>query len=323
MRQSSYPATMRIWSLRRYSLLLLLPLLFVAVGCQKVEKPLPANGPQFFATPETAGKALYDVAKSDSSDAVLAIFAPDAKDYLLTGNAEDDRVALSAFAADYDQMHRWSSLDRGGMVLNVGFENYPFPFPLKKNASGQWYFDSAEGKQEFAARRIGDNELTVIDVLHEMVAAQKEYFSMLQNGEKVHQYAQNIRSAEGKHDGLYWKPAPGERESPLGPLAARASAEGYKSSAESPQPFHGYLYRILTEQGVNAKGGAHSDIVNGKLTRGFAILAYPAEYRNSGVMTFIVSQDGEIFQKDMGPNTANDAKDTTKFDPDESWSIAK
>lgn len=320
MRQSRYPAPQSIWSLRWYSLLVLL---LVVGGCDRSPKQLPAEGPKFFATPDEAGKSLYEAAKSSNSDSVLAIFGPDAKDYLLTGDAADDRVAMSAFAADYDQMHRWSPLERGGMVLNVGVENYPFPFPLKKNSSGRWYFDTAEAKEEFAARRIGDNELIVLEILREGVAAQAEYFSKVQAGEKVRHYAARISSQEGKHDGLYWKAAPGEPDSPLGPLAARASAEGFKADAESPQPFHGYFYRILAEQGPSAKGGAHSYLVNGNMTRGFAILAYPAEYRKSGVMTFIVSQDGQVFQKDLGENTLSDAKAIVKFDPDQSWNATE
>ena len=321
MRQSRHPAAQGIWYLKWYFLSVLVTLLFVVAGCDKAPQPAPAEGPRYFATPDAAGKSLYDAAKSGDPEAVLSIFSPDAKDYLLTGNSEDDRAAMSAFAADYDQMHRWSPLERGGMVLNVGIENYPFPFPLKKNASGQWYFDTAEAKREFAARLVGDDELTVLKILREGVVAQAEYFSTLQAGEKVKHYAQKIRSDEGKHNGLYWKPGPGEAESPLGPLAARASAEGFTGTPESPQPFHGYFYRILTEQGASAKGGAHSYLENGEMTRGFAILAYPAEYGVSGVITFIVSQDGQVFGKDLGPNTVNDAKAITKFDPDESWSV--
>ena len=323
MTQSRYPAVQSIWSLRWYSLLILTTVLFVGTGCDKAAKPDPPEGPRFFATPDSAGKELYDAAKSGNSDAVLAIFGTDAKDYLLTGNTADDQKAMSAFAADYDQMHRWSALEKGGMVLNVGIENYPFPFPLKKNASGQWHFDAAGAREEFAARRIGDNELTVLEVLHQGVVAQKEYFSKLQAGEKTRHYAEKIRSQEGKHDGLFWEPAAGEADSPLGPLAARASTEGFDTNAGSLLPFHGYYYRILKEQGPSAKGGEHSYRVNGDMTRGFAILAYPAEYRASGVMTFMVDQDGVIFQKDLGPNTVDEAKAITKFDPDESWSMAE
>ena len=323
MRQSRYPSLSSIWSHSSYPLLVLVILLFVVPGCNKAPQPAPAEGPRYFASPDAAGKALFDAAKSGNSDAVLAIFGHSAKEYLLTGNSADDRKRMAAFATDYEQMHRWSPLERGGMVLNVGIENYPFPFPLKKKMSGEWYFDTAEAKVEFAARLVGDNELNVLQVLNEGVAAEAEYFSKLRSGEKVKQYAQKVRSTEGKQDGLYWDPLPGEPESPLGPLAARATQEGYEGSGESPQPFHGYLYRILTGQGANAKGGAHSYLEDGKMTRGFAILAYPAQYRISGVMTFIVSRDGQIFQKDLGPNTVSEAKAITNFDPDESWSMAE
>jgi Protein of unknown function (DUF2950) len=323
MRQSRYPASQSIWSRNSHSLWFLVILFLVVAGCNKTPKLVPAEGPHYYATPDAAGKSLYDAAKSGNSDAVLAIFGQGAQEYLLTGNSDDDRVAMAAFASDYEEMHRWSPLERGGMVLNVGVENYPFPFPLKKKASGEWYFDTAEAKVEFAARLVGDNELNVIQVLHEGVAAEAEYFSKLRNGETVKQYAQKIRSTEGKEDGLYWIPPPGQPESPLGPLAARAAQEGYEGTGENPQPFHGYFYRILTGQGSNAKGGAYSYLKDGKMTRGFAILAYPAEYRTSGVMTFIVSQDGQIFEKDLGPNTANDAKAMDKFDPDESWTVAE
>lgn len=323
MRQSRYPAAENTGSRGWYSLSVLVVLLFVAGGCNKTPKLAPAEGPQYYATPDAAGKSLYDAAKSGKGDAVLAIFGPGAKEYLLTGNSDDDRSAMAAFAGDYEQMHRWSPLERGGMVLTVGVENYPFPFPLKKTASGQWYFDTTEAKREFAARLVGDNELNVLAVLKEGVAAEAEYFSKLRNGEKVQQYAQKIRSTEGRQDGLYWVPVPGESESPLGPLAARASAEGYEGSGETPEPFHGYFYRILTGQGRSAKGGDRSYIEDGRMTRGFAILAYPADYRVSGVMTFIVSQDGQIFQKDLGPNTASEAKAITRFDPDETWTATE
>jgi hypothetical protein len=323
MRQSRYPAAKSTWSRRWSSLSVCFVLLVVAAGCHRPPKAAPAEGPQYFATPDAAGKSLYDAAKSGSAEGVLAIFGPGAKEYLLTGNPADDRAAMAAFATDYEQMHRWSPLERGGMVMNVGAENYPFPFPLKKTPSGQWFFDTAEAKQEFAARLVGDNELNVLAILKEGVAAEAEYFSKPRNGAKIRQYAQKIRSTEGQQDGLYWEPAPGEPQSPLGPVAARASAEGYEGTGETPEPFHGYFYRILTAQGPSAKGGEQSYLENGKMTRGFAILAYPAKYRVSGVMTFIVSQDGQIFQKDLGPDTVTTAKAINKFDPDESWSMAE
>jgi hypothetical protein len=321
MMQRNFNVTSDSGALRSCASIVLLALLAFSVGCQKPESIAPSVGPKTFATPEAAAKSLYDAAKSGDSNAVLAIFSPDAKDFLLVGDADQEKSNLAAFVADFEKMHRWSKVENDGEVLDVGVENYPFPFPLMKNSSGQWYFDTTAAKKEFLARQIGDNELTVVDILNAMADAQSEYFSQPQLGSNVKQYAQKFTSSDGKHDGLYWKVAEGEPESPLGPLAARASAEGYKSgTAEAPAPFHGYFFRILTEQGPNAYRGAKKYIVNGNMTGGFAFIAYPADYRTSGVMTFIINQDGDIYEKDLGPETADIAKSTFAFDPDDSWS---
>ncbi len=300
-----------------------LALVLFSAGCQnKPEAPGATAEPKMFASPSAAADALYAAAKSGDSNSVLSIFPAEAKDYLVTGDAEEDKAALNAFASDYDKMHRWGKLDSGGQVLTVGIENYPFPFPLLKNSSGQWYFDATSAKKEFLARQIGDNELTVADIMSAMADAQSEYFTKPQLGSKVKQYARKFVSSDGAHDGLYWKPATGEPDSPLGPLAARASAEGYKSGpTDSPTPFHGYFFRILTEQGPDAPGGAKNYIVKDNMTGGFAFIAYPAEYRVTGVMTFIVNQDGNIYQKDLGPETTEDAKSATTFDPDSTWTL--
>ncbi|HKN25679.1 MAG TPA: DUF2950 domain-containing protein [Candidatus Acidoferrum sp.] len=293
-------------------------------GCQKAVQQQQALGPKTFPSPESAGKAVYSAAKAQDTNAVLAIFGREGREYLLTEDPTQDQAALKEFAGNYEQMHRWAALEGGGLVLDVGAENYPFPFPLVKTADGQWTFSTDQAKKEILARQIGENELTVIDVLNQMADAQTEYFGTTHDGSKVKQYAQRFTSSEGKHDGLYWKVAEGESESPLGPLAARASAEGYqKGTKESPEPFHGYFYRILKEQGAHAEGGAKNYVVNGSMTKGFAILAYPAEYRKSGVMTFMIGQDGRVYQKDLGPETGNTAKAMTSFDPDETWSIVE
>lgn len=287
-------------------------------GCQKSEQ-IP-SGPRTFASPDAAGIAVYDAAKAGDENALLAIFGPGATELVTSGDPVQDKAARDHFAASYDQMHRWGKLTSGGMVLNVGADNYPFPFPLLKNSSGQWYFDSAEAKDEILVRRIGDNELATIGVLNAMADAQADYFGQTHDGGKVHQYAQKFVSDEGRQDGLYWKVADEQPESPLGPLAANASADGYGgSSQQGPQPFHGYFYRILTKQGSHAHGGAKNYIVNGNMDGGFAFLAYPAEYRNSGVMTFLINQDGVVFQKDLGEKTADVAKSITEFDPDNTW----
>jgi hypothetical protein len=206
------------------------------------------------------------------------------------------------------------------MVLDIGIENYPFPFALLKNSSGEWYFDSSSAKQEILARRIGGNELATVDALHGMADAQAEYFSQTRNGSHLRQYAGKFISDDGKQNGLYWKPADeNQPESPLGPLAAYASAESHAGSVQAPQPFHGYLYRILTKQGERARGGAKEYIVNGDMTGGFAILAYPAEYGNSGVMSFFINQDGVVFENNLGESTADGAKAITAFNPDDGW----
>ena len=293
-------------------------------GCQKAVQQQQALGPKTFPSPESAGKAVYSAAKAQDTNAVLAIFGREGREYLLTEDPTQDQAALKEFAGNYEQMHRWAALEGGGLVLDVGAENYPFPFPLVKTADGQWTFSTDQAKKEILARQIGENELTVIDVLNQMADAQTEYFGTTHDGSKVKQYAQRFTSSEGKHDGLYWKVAEGESESPLGPLAARASAEGYqKGTKESPEPFHGYFYRILKEQGAHAEGGAKNYVVNGSMTKGFAILAYPAEYRKSGVMTFMIEKDGRVYQKDLGPETGDTAKAMTSFDPDETWSIVE
>jgi hypothetical protein len=289
----------------------------LAVGCKK--SPEAPSGPQTFTSPDNAGQAVYTAAKAGDSNALLAIFGPEAKELIFSGDPVQDKSGLDLFTSRYDQMHRWGKLANGGMVLDIGAENYPFPFALLKNSSGQWYFDTASAKEEVLARRIGGNELATVDILHAMADAQAEYFSKTHDDSRVRQYAQKFISDEGKQNGLYWKPADeNQPESPLGPLAAHAAAEGY-GNAQAPQPFHGYIYRILTKQGERAHGGAKDYVVNGAMTGGFAILAYPAEYGNSGVMSFLISRDGVVLQKNLGDNTSDAAKAITAFDPDDTW----
>ncbi|MGP0095912.1 MAG: DUF2950 domain-containing protein [Terriglobales bacterium] len=290
----------------------------LSAGCNQ-SQPAP-SGPQTFASPEAAGQAIYAAAKGGDSNVVLAIFGPEAKELVLSGDPVQDKAALDLFAGRYDEMHRWGKLVNGGMVLDVGAENYPFPFALLKNSSGQWYFDTGSAKQEILARRIGGNELSTVDTLNAIAEAQAEYFRQTHDDSHVRQYAQKFVSDDGKQNGLYWKPADeNQPESPLGPLAAYASAEGYTGSTQAPQPFHGYFYRILTKQGERAHGGAKEYVVNGAMTGGFAILAYPAEYGNSGVMSFCINQDGVVFEKNLGENTADVAKAITTFNPGDGW----
>jgi hypothetical protein len=297
----------------------LLAVACLAAGCSQSGTTPAPTGHRTFTSPEAAAQALYEAAKADDSQAVLLIVGPNAKDLLLSGDAEQDKAAFASFTAAYDRMHRLGKLQGGGRVLIVGIRNYPFPFPLETDSLGKWYFDTDAGPAEFLARRVGDNELAVMDVLNAMADAQAEYYSAPRDGSQVRQYAQKFISNEGKQDGLYWKAASGEPESPLGPLAARAGVGGYTQGSEEAAPFHGYLFRIVTQQGLNAAGGERNYIVNGEMTEGFAFLAYPVQYRKTGVMTFLINQDGEIFEKDLGPQTAELARSITVYDTDPSW----
>jgi len=310
-------AELNIYS-RRLLFATLIAVAAISVGCKK-SQPTP-NGPETFASPENAGQAIYTAAKNGDSSVLLAIFGPEAKELISSGDPVQDKAGLDLFTTRYDEMHRWGKLANGGMVLDVGAENYPFPFALLKNSSGQWYFDTASAKQEILARRIGGNELATVDILNAMADAQAEYFSQIHDDSHARQYAQKFISDDGKQNGLYWKPADeNQPESPLGPLAAHASAEGYAGNTQAPQPFHGYFYQILTKQGERAHGGAKEYVINGAMTGGFAILAYPAEYGNSGVMSFLINRDGVVFQKNLGENTSDAAKAITAFNPDDTW----
>ena len=208
-------------------------------------------------------------------------------------------------------------------ILLVGTDNFSFPIPLRKNDGGQWFFDTAAGKDEILSRRIGRNELAIIDVCNAAADAQAEYFSQLHDGETTKQYALKFISDPGKQNGLYWEATAGQTPSPLGPLAAFAASEGYSTKPDGHKAFHGYYFRILKGQTNNAPGGAKDYVVDGKMVGGFAFAAYPAEYGNSGVMTFIINQDGVLLQKDLGTTTTETVTAMNAFDPDPSWTIVE
>jgi hypothetical protein len=209
----------------------------------------------------------------------------------------------------------------GSQVLLVGYTNFAFPIPLKKNQDGKWFFDTAAGKEEVLNRRIGRNELAIIDVCNAVANAQAQYYSQAHDGAPSKQYAQKFISDTGKQNGLYWASPAGQPQSPLGPLAAFATAEGYNVKPDAHVPFHGYFFHMLKGQTAKTPGGAKEYVVNGKMTGGFAFVAYPAEYGNSGVMSFIINQQGVLLQKDLGANTAQAATAMTEFDPDSGWVI--
>lgn len=296
----------------------LLLLLFVVslAGCRKADK-LSAKT---FASPADAGDALEVAAKSDDQNALLAIFGPDSKEIIFSGDAVQDKKVIDTFATAYDLMHRWRKMADDAQVLIVGADNFPFPIPLKKNAGGQWFFDTATGKKEILARRVGRNELAIIEVCRAVGDAQAEYFSRPHDGQSTREYAMKFISDPGRQNGLYWKSPDGQPASPLGPLAAFATSEGYSANSAAHTPFHGYYFRMLKGQSQKAPGGARDYVVDGKMTGGFAFVAYPAEYGNSGVMTFIINQDGMLLQKDLGKTTTQTATAMSEFDPDASWS---
>ena len=303
-----------------FTLLALLALFISLASCTKSEKPAAAEAAQkTFASPDDAGKALADAAKADDHNALAAIFGAGSKDLIFSGDETQDKLSFQNFAIAFQTMNRWRKQIDGSEVLYVGADNGPFPIPLKKNDAGQWYFDTAGGKEEILSRRIGDNELATIDVISAMVDAQAEYFSQAHDG--VKQYAQRLISDEGKENGLYWKSPEGQPKSPLGPLAAFAAVtEGFTPEANKQQPFHGYFYRILTQQGKDAKGGAKNYIVNGHMTAGFGLVAYPEKYGDTGVMTFITDRGGVVYEKDVGKTTIEVAKAMNEFNPGSEWS---
>jgi hypothetical protein len=282
------------------------------------DKPSAAQaGSKSFATPDDAGKALLDAAKSGNQEAMLVIFGAGSKDLIFTGDAAEDKTSLDGFVRAYQVMNRWRKLGDGSELLLVGADNQAFPIPLK-SASGQWYFDATAGKEELVARRIGRDEIVAIDACGALAEAQQQYFNQKHAG--VKQYAQKFISDAGQQNGLYWQSPDGSPRSPIGPLVAFATEEGITLTPDVAKPFYGYYFHRLDSQGAAAKGGAKAYVVNGKATGGFAYIAYPAKYDDSGVQTFIVNQDGLIYAKNLGKDTANLAKAMTEFNPDNTWS---
>jgi len=245
---------------------------------------------------------------------MLELLGPDGKEIVSSGDQAEDTRNRANFARRYEEMSRLVKEPNGTVTLYIGERNWPYPIPLV-NKGSVWYFDTDAGKNEILFRRIGWNEMSAIRICQELVAAQKEYYSQQNN-----EYAQKIFSDQGKHDGLYWKAADNESQSPIGPLVAWAVAQEHaESRGSAPVPYRGYYFHILTRQGKNATGGAKSYIVNGKMTGGFAFVAYPAEYRSSGVMTFLVSGDGVVYEKDLGKKTESIAKSLKEYNPDSRW----
>ncbi|MFH1703127.1 MAG: DUF2950 domain-containing protein [Nitrospirota bacterium] len=269
-----------------------------------------------FSSPEEAVKSLVAAVRANDIKEMLAILGPGSRELISSGDDVADRAGREKFLKAYDQMNTLQQESADKMVLSIGADNWPLPIPIVKKGT-TWVFDIREGKQEILNRRIGRNELHIMDVLHAYVDAQHEYATKDCRGDGKVEFAQRLISTEGKRDGLYWESKEGEEESPLGPLVARAAKEGYANADLSP--FHGYYFNILKGQGKHVDGGAYNYVVKGKMILGFALVAYPAEYGNSGVMTFILNQEGIIYQKDLGKDTKRRAEAMKIFDPDKSW----
>lgn len=274
-----------------------------------------ASAQQTFKSADEAADALVKAAKANDDQAMLAVLGPDGEDIISSGDPVDDEATRKVFVAAYDAAHH-VAVEGDKAILIVGQEDYPFPIPLVRKGDA-WQFDTAAGRLEVLYRRIGRNELDTIQACLAYVDAQNDYADK-DRGAGVGVYAQRVISQPGKKDGLYWPTSAGEEESPLGEAVAVATAEGYRVGG-GRAPFHGYYFKVLTKQGANVPGGALDYVVNGKMIGGFALVAYPAEYGNSGVMTFLVNHNGRVWQKDLGERTAQIAEGMTAYNPDQTW----
>jgi hypothetical protein len=293
--------------------------LVLGAGVLPLRAAAAAGSAQTFASPAAAVQALAAATKAGDRAALDAIFGPDVKE-LLSGDPKQDALEFAAFAAligTYSQLIQKAD-DR--FVVNLGDQNWPFPIPLVKKAGG-WSFDTAAGKEEILNRRIGEDELNAIGVCRTYLAAQREFASEDRNGDGVFEFARRLHSTPDHKDGLYWPANPGDEPSPFGPLIAEVHAAGYggKTAEGAPQPFKGYRFKILTAQGAAAPGGAYDYIINGHLIAGFALVAYPVHWGESGIMTFIVNQWGKVYECNLGAQSAEIAGGMTEFNPDPDW----
>jgi hypothetical protein len=307
-------------------------LLLVFRGCtnnNNANKPAGEGAaPQAtFSTPEEALQALAAAMRGHDTVKLQEIFGPDSDDLLYSGDPIDDDLTLDRFVRAYDQKHKLVPKEDGSMTIIVGSDDWPMPIPLVRDDSGKgWVFDTDEGMAEVITRRIGRNELTVIEICKAICDAEREYAQRNPDNDEFPQYARKFISDPGKFNGLYWPTTPDEDPSPLGAAVAGAQGEGYSTAPNSqnmPRPYHGYLYRILTAQGKDAPGGAMDYVINGKLIGGFAVVAWPVNYGSSGIMTFITSYNGDVYQKDLGEDTNKLPPEMKEFNPDSTWKQAE
>jgi hypothetical protein len=292
-------------------------LLVFSLGASFVPTFAQQAGQKTFASVADAGRALYISMQSPDDRALLGILGPAGNDIVSSGDPIEDLDARTNFTAKYEEMHRFVAEPNGTVTMVVGAENWPLPIPLV-NKNGAWYFDTQAGKDEILFRRIGKNELFAIQACSDLVDAEKQYYDKAPYG-FAKEYAQKLVSDDGKHNGLYWEETSDQFNSPINPLIAYARQNRPVDQVGAHVPFNGYFFRILTSQGPHAPGGAKNFVVGGKMTAGFAFVAYPAEYRSSGVMTFMVNKSGTIYEKDLGPNTTKLVEAMTAYDPDSSW----
>jgi hypothetical protein len=300
-------------------------ILIIAVGIMAFvlnSSALAETKQKTFSTSEEAVNDFIKALQNDNRAELLAIFGDDANDLVSSGDDVIDKERRQKFLNAYDEQHKLST-EGDKLVVVVGKNDWPFPIPLVKQEQ-KWVFDTNAGKEEILDRRIGQNELDTIQVMLAIVDAEREYSLKDRNANGLREYAQKFKSDPGKKNGLYWETKEGEEPSPLGPIITQAKEEGYfKNESEGPQPYHGYYYKILTAQGEHADGGAYDYIVDGNMIGGFAVVAYPADYDSSGIMTFLVNHDGVVYQKNLGDDTEKTAKAMTKYDPDETWKKAE
>jgi len=282
----------------------------------------PAEGQPVFNSDTELETALLDAVKAQDHEQAHRLLGPDWKD-LISGDKVEDDNAFKEFAGRAAEGMRLEKKDDSTEILHVGKDDWPFPIPLVRTADGKWFLDTAAGKEELLARRIGKNELEAIQICRLYVHAQREYFSEDRDGSGVVKYAQKVLSTTGKKDGLYWSAPPDQEQSPFASLIAKEKLEGYLPIPGQHTTYHGYRYRVLKREGPSAPGGKYDYVINGNMVAGFALVAFPAKYEASGIMTFIVNQNGKVYQKDLGPNTTEIARHMPEYNPDSGWALVQ
>jgi hypothetical protein len=310
----------RMFRLFPGALAILIAMVALAACCAVPGGPV---GQKSFVSPQQTVAALVAAVQDNNDAKLLAILGPGSEDLISSGDRVADQKGRARFLKAYEEKNSLEQEDKDHAVLLVGGKDYPFPIPIVRQGDA-WLFDTQAGMEEILNRRIGRNELYTIEVMHAYTNAQREYACMKRKSGGP-EFAEKFASSEGKKDGLYWEAGQGEEKSPFGPLIARATEEGYAGGLDEnpPEPFHGYYFKILKAQGEHADGGAFDYVADGKMVLGFALVAYPAKHGASGIMTFIVNQEGVIFEKDLGEDTAKAAAAMTTFDPDDTWKMYK